>query len=191
MHHSPHFLAMPVWRAQQHSLLATLVLIVAATLCMTRAPILPQWNVESNAKPNFAHVPPFILCGNAVPGNLHDPLLSVNADGSPRPVAQVVSSEPLAHAPGKRITIALVNFAPGAWSPPHVHGGTVNVWVLKGTIRSQLNNGPMEIFQPGGTFFEPIGGVHSHSGNVSTTEEAQVLAIFVHEEGATLTTYLQ
>ncbi len=191
MNRSPPLFTASMPRVQQHYLLATLVLFVAALLLMVRAPILPQWNAISAAKPDFTQAPPFILCSSAVPGDLHDPLLSVNADGSPRPVAQVVSSEPLAHAPGKRITIALVTFAPGAWSPPHVHGGTVNVWVLKGAVRSQLNSGPMEVFQPGGTFFEPIGGVHTHSGNISMTDEAQILAIFVHEEGATLTTYLK
>jgi len=162
------------------------VMIIAAMM-MIRAPLTPTWNV---AAPSDIRVsPPFILCDGA--GGMNDPLLNVNADGSPRPVAKVVSSEVLSHAPGKRITTVLVTFAPGAWSPPHVHGGTVNVWVLSGAIRSQLNYGPMEVFQPGGTFFEPIGGVHSHSGNMSMTEEAQVLAIFVHEEGATLTTYLK
>ncbi len=191
MNRSPLLFAPIAPRVRQQYLLATLALFTAALMLMARAPIIPHWNAASEAKPDFKQSPPFILCGSAVPGDLHDPLLNVNADGSPRPVAQVVSSEPLAHAPGKRITIALVTFAPGAWSPPHVHGGTVNVWVLKGTVRSQLNYGPMEVFQPGGTFFEPIGGVHSHSGNVSMTEEAQVLAIFVHEDGATLTTYLK
>lgn len=167
----------------------SLLLLVAAMLLAARAPILPQWNGGEST--DYHAAPPFILCGSAVPGAIHDPLLNVNADGSPRPVARIVSSEPLSHAPGKRITIAIVTFAPGAWSPPHVHGGTVNVWVLKGAIRSQLNYGAMEVFQPGGTFFEPIGGVHSHSGNVSLTDEAQALAIFVHDEGATLTTYLK
>ena len=156
MNHPAFLFTAPMPRTQQHQLLATLVLIVVAVLFMIRAPILPQWNVASDAMPDFKQAPPFILCGSAVPGTFHDPLLSVNADGSPRPVAQVVSSEPLAHAPGKRITIALVTFAPGAWSPPHVHGGTVNVWVLNGAIRSQLNYGAMEIFPPGGTFFEAV-----------------------------------
>ncbi len=185
MHRSPWTLS--IAQGRQQALLATTVMIVAAMLIMTRAPLNPTWSAA--AGPDVKASPPFILCDGE--GRLHDPLLNVNADGSPRPVAKVVSSETLSHAPGKRITTVLVTFAPGAWSPPHVHGGTVNVWVLNGTIRSQLNYGPMEVFQPGGTFFEPIGGVHSHSGNVSMIEEAQALAIFVHEEGATLTTYLQ
>ena len=166
------------------------LLLLATALLVARPPLLPQWSGNEHTA-QYQTAPPFILCGSAVAGEIHDPLLNVNADGSPRPVARVVSSEPLSHAPGKRITIAIVTFAPGAWSPPHVHGGTVNVWVLKGAIRSQLNYGAREVFQPDGTFFEPIGGVHSHSGNMSMTDEAQAMAIFVHDEGATLTTYLK
>lgn len=45
--------------------------------------------------------------------------------------------------------------------------------------------------RPGGTFFEPLGIIRTLPENVSDTESAQVLAIFVHEEGATLTTYLE
>jgi quercetin dioxygenase-like cupin family protein len=184
MHHIPSHTQ--TWLPQ----LGVMLLMIAAMFA-GRGLDIPQWPGGGEQRSEYQAAPPFILCSSAAPGELHDPLLTVNADGSPRPVAKVVSSEPLSHAPGKRITIAIVTFAPGAWSPPHVHGGTVNVWVLKGTIRSQLNYGAMDIFQPGGTFFEPIGGVHSHSGNTSMTDEAQALAIFVHDEGATLTTYLQ
>jgi len=184
--------ALPLLHRQ---VLLTLAFLVAAAFLWPRAFFTGDTSLLADSKPvlgDYRSAPPFILCGSTTtPDGLHDPALAVrNKDGSPRPVAQIVSSEPLSHAPGKRITIALVTFAPGAWSPPHIHGGTVNVWVLKGTVKSQLNSGPMEVFTPGGTFFEPIGGTHTYSGNVSTTEEAQILAIFVHEEGATLTTYL-
>lgn len=184
------------WSRQQLAL--ALVVAFAAILTMTGRPLvqtsqMPDWLSErtagtASARP-FADAPPFILCGAAVPGGLHDPLLA--ADGRPRPVATVVSSEPLSHAPGKRVTVAVVKFAPGAYSPPHVHGGTVSVYILKGTIRSQIDSGPIGTFKPGDTFFEPLGAVHTLSENVSTSEPAELLAIFVHEEGATLTTYLE
>lgn len=176
------------WSRPQIAL--TLVVMLAAMLTMLGRPTIspvPDWFSDrtANAEPTL----PFVLCGAAVPGGLHDPLLA--ADGRPRPVATVVSSEPLSHAPGKRITVAVVKFAPGSYSPPHVHGGTVSVYILKGTIRSQIDSGPIGTFKPGDTFFEPLGAVHTLSENVSTTEPAELLAIFVHEEGATLTTYLE
>ncbi len=132
---------------------------------------------------------PFVLCGGASVVNGAEPLLS--ASGRARPAARVVSSEPLAHVPGKRVTVAIVDFPPGSFSPAHRHGGSVSVYVLKGAIRSQLGDGPIETFPVGGTFFEPLGIIHTFSENVSDTESAQVMAVFVHDEGATLTTYLQ
>lgn len=131
---------------------------------------------------------PFILCSDATglggATNMH-------ADsGRPRPVANVISSEKLNHMPGKRVTVAIVDFPPGAYSPPHRHGGTVNVYVLSGSVWSQLEGGPMELFPVGGTFFEPLGIIHVASQNASETEPARILAVFIHDEGATLTTYL-
>jgi quercetin dioxygenase-like cupin family protein len=55
----------------------------------------------------------------------------------------------------------------------------VTAYVLKGTLRSQLNGGPIETFGPGGTWFEPPGTVHNMVENASPTEPAELLAIFV------------
>ncbi len=132
---------------------------------------------------------PFILCGGAGVIAGAEPIHATN--GRPRPVARVVSSEPLAHVPGKRVTVAIVDFPPRSISPPHRHGGSVTAYVLSGTIRSQLEQGPIDTFKPGGTFFEPLGIIHTLSENPSDTEPAQLMAIFIHDEGATLTTYLE
>lgn len=158
------------------------LLVLAAGFALNNRLILPR-----SAAPE---VPlPFVLCGGTGVVNGAEPIQSAAA--RPRPSAQVVSSEPLAHVPGKRVTVAIVDFPPGSLSPPHRHGGSVTVFVLKGAIRSQLGNGPIETFPVGGTFFEPLGIIHTLSENVSDTDSAQVLAVFVHDEGATLTTYLQ
>jgi quercetin dioxygenase-like cupin family protein len=132
---------------------------------------------------------PFVLCGGAGVVAGAEPMFA--ASGRPRPVPKIVSSEPLAHIPGKRVTVAIVDFPPRSLSPPHRHGGSVTAYVLSGTIRSQLGQGPVETFRPGGTFFEPLGIIHTLSENPSDTEPAQLMAIFVHDEGATLTTYLE
>lgn len=132
---------------------------------------------------------PFVLCGGAGIVAGAEPIHSVS--GRPRPVARVVSSEPLAHVPGKRVTVAIVDFPPRSISPPHRHGGSVTAYVLSGTIRSQLEQGPIDTFKPGGTFFEPLGIIHTLSENPSDTEPSQLMAIFIHDEGATLTTYLE
>ena len=62
---------------------------------------------------------------------------------------------------------------------------------MSGGIGGRRGEGPVDTFPTGGTFFEPLGIIHTLSENVSDTESAQVMAIFVHDEGATLTTYLE
>jgi quercetin dioxygenase-like cupin family protein len=117
------------------------------------------------------------------------PLHMHSAAERPRTVVTPVSSHGLTHVPGKRQTTVLVTFPPGAFTPEHHHGGSVYVYVLSGTIRSQLAGEPPGIYGPGDSFFEPLGTTHLFAENVSATEPAQALAVFVHDEGATLTTY--
>jgi quercetin dioxygenase-like cupin family protein len=111
------------------------------------------------------------------------------ASASMRPTANTLSTDALPHVAGKNITTMVVEFPPGGFSPPHHHGGSVTVYVLSGTIRSQLQGGPPIVYTEGQTFFEPPGIVHLLAENVSATEPARILAVFVADEGATLTTY--
>lgn len=110
-------------------------------------------------------------------------------NGTLRPTAQIISSDALPHVAGKNITTMVVEFPPGGFSPPHHHGGSVTVYVLDGVIRSQLQGGPAMVYKEGQTFFEPPGIVHLLAENVSATEPARILAVFVADDGATLTTY--
>jgi quercetin dioxygenase-like cupin family protein len=112
-----------------------------------------------------------------------------SAGARPRPVAQPVSSDALPHVQGKRITTMVVEFPPNGFSPPHHHGGSVTVYVLSGVIRSQLQGQPPIVYRAGESFFEPPGAVHLLAENMSATEPARILAVFVADEGATLTTY--
>jgi quercetin dioxygenase-like cupin family protein len=101
-----------------------------------------------------------------------------------------VASYPLANAPGKRVTVVRVVYGPGGFTKPHYHAGSVTAYIVRGAIRSQLQGGPLETFAVGQTFFEPPGSVHVVSANASNSEEAELLAIFVADEGAQLTTFL-
>ena len=116
---------------------------------------------------------------------------SAAAQGS-RPATKVkpISCEPLPHVPGKSITTVLVHFPPDGFSPRHRHAGSVTVYVLRGTVRSQLNDGPVGTYTTGETFFEPPGSIHSFAENASKTEAAEILAVFVADDCAQLTTYL-
>jgi len=106
------------------------------------------------------------------------------------PVAKPVSSEKLPNVPGKSLTAVVVNFAPGAKSTSHHHAGSVFVYVLSGQIRSEVSGaGPAKIYKAGETFFEPPGSEHLVSENASASEPASLLAVFVADDGAKLTTY--
>jgi quercetin dioxygenase-like cupin family protein len=100
-----------------------------------------------------------------------------------------VSEEALAHVPGKKITVEIVDFPPGAAAPEHHHGGSVTVYVLAGTVRSQLAGGPLLDYHAGESFFEAPGAVHVVAMNPSLTEPAKFMAIHVADDGAQLTTY--
>jgi quercetin dioxygenase-like cupin family protein len=121
------------------------------------------------------------LCSTAVP-----PADAARPIGSSVPI----SSEALPNVPGKRVTIVRVTYAPGGYTPAHRHAGSVIAYVTAGTIRSRLAGGPVETFKAGESFFEPPGAIHLISENASSTEPAELIAVFVADEGATLTTYI-
>jgi len=114
---------------------------------------------------------------------LHRPALMTAPESSaaarPRAVQQPIACEKLPNVPGKSITTVLVSFPPMAFTPRHRHPGSVTAYVLKGTLRSQLNDGPVGTFTTGGTWFEPPGTIHSMVENPSPTEPAEIMAIFV------------
>jgi quercetin dioxygenase-like cupin family protein len=99
----------------------------------------------------------------------------------------------LPNLPGQKMTGVLVEYAPGASSPPHHHTteGSVVAYVLEGAIRSKVNDGPERVYQAGESWLEPPGAAHSVSANASATEPARLLAVFVADDGAELTTFDQ
>lgn len=119
------------------------------------------------------------------------PLCATAATGSPLDKVDLIASYPLPNVPGKRVTIVRVFYGPGGFTPPHRHAGSVTAYITRGEIRSQLAGGPVEVFKVGQSFFEPPGATHLISANASNTEPAELIAVFVADEGAQLTTYLK
>jgi len=120
-----------------------------------------------------------------------DTLCSVSASGSPLDKVELISTHALPNVPGKRVTIVRVTYGPGGFTRPHRHAGSVTAYITKGEVRSQLGGGPLETFAVGQSFFEPPGATHLVSANASNTEPAELIAVFVADEGAQLTTYLE
>jgi quercetin dioxygenase-like cupin family protein len=83
--------------------------------------------------------------------------------------------------PGKSVIAVVVDYEPGGKTPPHHHAKSAFVtgYVLSGAIRSQVDDGPVQVFKAGESFSEKPGAHHGVSENASTTEPAKLLAIFV------------
>ena len=115
---------------------------------------------------------------------------SSDSAGSALDTVEPIASYALPNVPGKRVTIVRVFYGPGGFTRAHRHAGSVTAYITRGEIRSQLAGGPVEKFAVGQSFFEPPGATHLISANASDTELAELIAVFVADEGAQLTTFV-
>jgi quercetin dioxygenase-like cupin family protein len=129
--------------------------------------------------------PPDVLSGAL--GRAAPRMLSSSIEGStalPRPTTSIetLSCQRLPHAPGKSVTTALVTFPPLALSPAHRHPGSVTAYVVKGSIRSQMQGSMANTYAAGSTWFEPPKALHVFAENPSATQTAELLAVFVADD---------
>jgi quercetin dioxygenase-like cupin family protein len=106
----------------------------------------------------------------------------------------LVYDQVLPNAPGKSIRGVLVEYEPGGSSSAHTHPNSAFIYatVLEGTMRSQINDGPVTTYRAGESFSEFPGDRHGVSANASDAETMRLLAVFVVDTGeTTLTTPYQ
>src|SRR5689334_25185030 len=123
------------------------------------------------------------------------PLGSVLADSpkSKNVKVSLVYQHELPNVPGKSIKGVLVEYGAGGYSPGHTHPKSAFIYatVLEDAIRSQVNDGPVTIYEAGQSFSELPGDRHRVSANASETKPAKLLAVFVLDTNETeLTTPL-
>lgn len=89
--------------------------------------------------------------------------------------------QPLPNVPGKSLRVVRIEYAPGGTSAAHTHARSAFIFarVLKGAIRSAVNDAPARVYREGESFQERPGDRHSVSANASATEPATLLATFV------------
>jgi len=87
-----------------------------------------------------------------------------------------------------KATLVEVTYAPGAGSAPHSHPCPVIGYVISGELRTQVKGSSEQNYKAGEAFYEPPNGVHLVSANASKTEPAKLLAIFVCDHEAQLST---
>src|ERR1051325_3426174 len=93
----------------------------------------------------------------------------------------LVYQHELPNVPGKSIKGVLVEYGPGGYSAGHTHAKSAFIYatVLEGAIKSQVNDGPVTVYEAGQSFSEMPGDRHLVSANASETKPARLLAVFV------------
>lgn len=107
----------------------------------------------------------------ALPAGAHDASVGVTPN----------FNQPITNIPGKSLIAVVVDYAPGAASPSHVHAKSafIYAYVVSGAIESQVNDGPVKVYNAGESFYETPGSTHRVSRNASKTQPAKLLAVFV------------
>ncbi len=91
---------------------------------------------------------------------------------------------------GKEGMIETVAFAPGEVSEPHRHNADVFVYVLEGSVITQVKGGSPQTVHAGEVFYESPTDIHSVSRNASETQPAKLLVFYVKAKGTPPTVLL-
>jgi quercetin dioxygenase-like cupin family protein len=87
----------------------------------------------------------------------------------------------------KTFTSAIVNFPPAARAVPHRHGDAfVYAYVLDGSVRSRVAGQPADTYRTGQDWVEQPGAHHLLTENVSLSEPARLLVVFISTTGQRL-----
>lgn len=105
----------------------------------------------------------------------------------PTEVFKPILRHTIPNVKGKSFTSAIVKFPPGSEALPHRHGQAfVFAYVLEGSVRSQVDDGPVTTYQPGEAWIEAPGAHHRLTENTSASKQAKLLVTFVADTGAEL-----
>jgi quercetin dioxygenase-like cupin family protein len=105
-------------------------------------------------------------------------------ENAQNPVVRPLFDQPT-QVPGKSLQAVTVSYPPGSRSASHHHANSafIMAYVISGAIRSQLEGEPARVYHAGETWSEAPGAHHTVSENVSGTEPAELLAVFLLDTG--------
>ena len=92
---------------------------------------------------------------------------------------------------GKEGMMEIVDFAPGEVSQPHRHNADLFVYVLEGSVITQVKGGSPQTVHAGEVFYESPTDVHSVSRNASESQPAKLLVFYVEAKGAPPSLFLK
>jgi quercetin dioxygenase-like cupin family protein len=131
--------------------------------------------VEKNQRMNKILLVILLTLGSAVAFS--------NANAQIGTVTRLMSKD-LPDVPEKEGMIETVDFAPGEVSLPHRHNADVFVYVLEGSVITQVKGGSTQTVNAGGVFYESPSDLHMVSRNASDTQPAKLLVFYVKVKGA-------
>jgi quercetin dioxygenase-like cupin family protein len=98
--------------------------------------------------------------------------------------ATTLMAKELPDVPGKEGMVEVVDFAPGEVSQPHRHNADLFVYVLEGSVVTQVEGEASKTVNAGEVFYESPADVHIVSRNASATQPARLLVFYVKVKGA-------
>jgi len=117
-------------------------------------------------------------------------LASSSANAQVGTVTRLMTKD-LPDVPGKEGMMETVDFAPGEASKPHRHNADLFVYVLEGTVVTQVKGGGSQTVHAGEVFEESPTDIHIVSRNASDTKPAKLLVFYVKKKGAPPTVLLE
>jgi quercetin dioxygenase-like cupin family protein len=93
----------------------------------------------------------------------------------------------LVGVPGKEAVILTVEYVPGGASVPHRHDAQVFLYMLEGSIITQVEGQEPVTLKPGETFYESPSDIHKTAKNASQTEPAKIVVFIVKDKGKPIT----
>jgi quercetin dioxygenase-like cupin family protein len=108
---------------------------------------------------------------------------------TPPPVAELARYALTGPLEGFDAVLVQLNIPPGrtAAGPGHRHPGPVLGYILEGQMRFAINHEAERVIPAGGTFFEPIGAVHTTGGSARSDGMTRALVFMVVPKGSPLT----
>ena len=82
-------------------------------------------------------------------------------------------------SPSSVLTATEIRMAPGVPTQSHTHAGPVFVYVVEGSVVSQLNDEPAVLYEAGDTWFEPEGVTHTMVKTANDIDPALLLVMMV------------
>ena len=113
--------------------------------------------------------------------------VSTPETSAPRPSGELARYALTGPLEGFDAVLLEVNFRPGASSREHRHPSFILGYVVDGQMRFGINHEPEQIVPAGGTFFEPLGALHTTFGSASPDAPVRSVVFLVVPNGSPLT----